>query len=90
MEYKIDISNFQIWKSDPVTKCLMRYLKTLKDDIEYDMLDPSIVLAEDGQIEYAKREGIRKGLDRVLEIEFNDLKVEDEDKNVENIDTSRA
>lgn len=87
-ENVISAESFHRWKKDPVTQEVMKYLQRVRYDVELDMLDKRVILAEGGLIKYSGAVGIRDGVDRVLEIQIEDI-IED-DNNGDELGTSGA
>lgn len=87
-ENKLDIQNFLTWKRDPVTLAMMRFLKDVRNVTERCMLDPSTMLADRGQIDYARQLGMRDGIDMILELELDDI--QEEDENEEEVSSGRT
>src|ERR1051325_2604056 len=81
VENRLDIQNFQTWKKDPVTIAMMEFLKEVRITVEELMLNPATMLADRGQIDYARQLGMRDGIDMILELELEDIQeVDDNDE----------
>lgn len=73
MTQEIDQSNFDVWISHPVTKELYTFLEILNEDLCEAMLNPAMVLAKDGQIQYARALGNQELITRILDLRLEDF-----------------
>ena len=88
-EEQISIENFRMWQNDPVTVAMMGFFTGVRDYIERGMLDPSVVLKDGGQIEYARAVGMRDSVDMILHLQIEDLiEVDSDGIEGEQLDTS--
>lgn len=76
----IDQSDFDFWLDNPVTRNLVWWLEDLNDNLSELMLNPEVVLADKGQIPYAKATGMKEIIDKLLNIRLEDLQLEEEEE----------
>jgi len=77
---EIDQSNFNSWLEHPVTVELYHMLTILSEDLAEMMLNPSVVLAPDGQINYARAVGNQEIIGRILDLRLTDFIVQKEEE----------
>ena len=83
-EQIVSPESFHRWKNDPITQEIFSYLKRVRTTVELDMLDPGVVLGDGGLLKYSKAVGVRHGLDRVLDLQLDDI-LEDSDNDNEQV-----
>lgn len=71
--FDIDVQNFRTWLKDPVTMAMMDMLKEYREFLEFCMLSPDEILREGGQIKYAQYVGSLECVDRMLNLQVDDL-----------------
>lgn len=69
----ISVTNYRIWKQNPVTIKLFKFLKELRIDLEMQMLDGAVIMHHDSEKFLSKLLGMREGLDLILQMEFEDI-----------------
>jgi len=81
-ETTIDVSNFNTWMKDPVTKALFDTLRTVREETEMGMKNADNILAKDCQTRMTMLLGRREILDLILEMRCEDL-INEDDADVE-------
>ena len=72
-EDAIDQSEFDAWKQDRVTREVFRLLNLEREDINYSLNDSTVLLGHDAHKSIPLLVGQREGLDRLLQISFEDV-----------------
>ena len=78
---KISKEEFGLWKQHEVTKNLYSALKTIRLQIEQDMLDDNVILSDKGHVTLARLSGIREGLSIILNLTAEDVDDDEEQTN---------
>jgi hypothetical protein len=76
MQEKIDQSNFNTWKKDPVTTEVFKCLQEIRDETNLALTNADIVLGANREINVPRLFGLREALDLMLQISFEDLEEE--------------
>lgn len=74
---KITREEFNMWRSDNVTKQMFEALALIRQDIESNMLDASTILGANAQVTLAKLCGNRELIDFVLNVDIEDIENEE-------------
>jgi hypothetical protein len=74
----LDQSDFINWLEQPITHALYIRLKELDENLKETLLNPGVVLSEDGQLHYARITGNREMIDMILQLSIEDFKTEEE------------
>lgn len=77
----LDQSDFDYWKSSPITQKVFKLFLDLNNDFEELLLNHHVVLGENGVAEYAKAIGSRYIIYRLLNLEFDELDKDEEEIN---------
>lgn len=74
----IDESSFAHWRRHPITERVFERLQELDGGLKNVLLNASVILADDGQIQYSRIVGNREIIDHILTITFEDLETRKE------------
>lgn len=80
MKDEVDIAMFREWEQHPVTMRLKEVLKEWDDDLISILLNPNLILKEDGQIKYLMTVGQREIIDILLSLSITELQQPKEDE----------
>ncbi len=69
----IDQSDFDAWKQDRVTREVFRLLNLEREDINLSLTDATVILGPESHNSIPLLVGERNGLDRLLQISFEDI-----------------
>ena len=75
----LDQIDFDCWKQSPITQVVFKRLRELDEMLQQKMLNPNMVLEQDGKVLYARAAGSRDLIREVLNLDFEDLEIENEE-----------
>lgn len=76
MDQRIDKSQFEAWKKEPVTQKLMEVFQEMRHQINVTLLDESMIM--DTSTNRVRLLGQREGLDAFLTVELVDVEQSEE------------
>lgn len=80
MNQQIDQSDLVNWTEHPITALLLQRLTEVDEDLKEMLMNPSIVLGENGLIRYAGIAAKRELIDEILNLQIDHLiEIEDTD-----------
>lgn len=79
---EMDQSDFIAWMEHPITTKLMEIMSDNELFITEKMLNPEIILANEGKTEVARMVGQRDIISLFLNLSYDDFKPADEEKDV--------